>query len=72
MERSSHLSTSYSQEKSVSGHGTRASLPGLLLSNTSGITCTKLLFFFFFFFFAYFILNDYIFTFMLLVFHFFK
>ena len=70
MERSSHLSTSYSQEKSVSGHGTRASLPGLLLSNTSGITCTKLLFFFFFF--AYSILNDYIFTFMLLVFHFFK
>ena len=51
MERSSDLSTSYSQFQDMELEHLS---PGLLLSNTSGITCTKLLSFFSFF--AYFIL----------------
>ena len=64
MERSSDLSTSYSQFQDMELEHLS---PGLLLSNTSGITCTKLLSFF-----CLFYTYDYIFTFMLLVFHFFK
>lgn len=44
MERPCHLPTSYTQEKSVLGHGTRHLPLGTTLSNTSGIICIKLLF----------------------------